>query len=142
MTRDPGALFATILLLLPMVYFLFASLTFFLARFEDPVVTWMLRGLFKVYFLALGIGCGLGTLAFLRAGLPQVAAVTGLLAVLALFGRRFALGQVDAALRARDAGDAQAIRRLRRLHVGAVVYNAVQAFAVIGSIPVVFAPFA
>jgi hypothetical protein len=42
---------------------------------------------------------------------------------------------MDAQLRARDAGDADAARRLRRLHWGGMLSNAVQLVAIVASIP-------
>jgi hypothetical protein len=53
----------TVLLRVPMFHLGFASLTFFLRPFDDPIVTWMLRGLFSTHFLAVGVGCGRGTAA-------------------------------------------------------------------------------
>jgi len=53
----------TVLLRVPMFCFGFASLTFFLRQFDDPIVTWVLKGLFSTYFLAVGVGCGRGTVA-------------------------------------------------------------------------------
>ena len=42
---------------------------------------------------------------------------------------------MDAELGARDAGDPDAVHRLRRLHWGGMLCNAVQLVAVVGSIP-------
>ena len=53
--------------------------------------------------------------------------------------RRWFLQRWDAQLRARDAGDAGAVRRLRRLHWGGMLTNAILLFAVVGSIPYVAA---
>jgi hypothetical protein len=44
---------------------------------------------------------------------------------------------MDAELSARDAGDADAVRRLRRLHWGGMLCNAIQLVAIVGSIPFV-----
>ena len=56
----------TVLLRVPMFCFGFASLTFFLRPFDDPIVTWVLKGLFSTYFLAVGVGCRRGTAATAR----------------------------------------------------------------------------
>ena len=45
----------------------------------------------------------------------------------------------NAQLSARDAGDADAVRRLRRLHWGGMLSNAVVLVAVVASIPYVSA---
>jgi hypothetical protein len=138
MNADSYALAATIILLLPMFYFFFASLAFFLRQFSDPVVTWLLRGLFDTYFLAVVGCCALAILAFLAAGRPGVAAGLGLVAALALGARRWFLRQLDNEIRARDAGDGGAPRQMRRLHVGGILYNAMQGALVIASIPRIF----
>lgn len=133
------SLAATVILIFPMMYFFFASMTFLLARLSDPVVTWLLRGLFNTYFITVVGCCVIGVLAFASAGRPGVAAGLGLVAAISLGARGWFLRRLDASIRARDAGDAQAVRRLRRTHVGGMVYNAVQTCVVIASIPYVFA---
>ena len=45
MNAHAYTLLAIVILLFPMLYFLIASLAFFLRKMSDPVVTWMLRGL-------------------------------------------------------------------------------------------------
>ncbi|TPG59057.1 hypothetical protein EAH89_06790 [Roseomonas nepalensis] len=138
MTPNGFALLATIVLLGPMLYFLVTSLTFLLRPFSDPVVTWLLRGLFNVHFLLVGGTCGVAALAFLLASRPLVAAGIGTVAALAVAARRWFLVRIDAALRVRDAGDATALRRLRRLHWGGMAYNAAQFLAVTASVSRIF----
>lgn len=139
MTARELALAATILLLFPMIYFLIASLTFFLAKLRDPVVTRLLRGLFNTYFAAV---CGLGllaALAFAVAGVVTAAALLAAAAVLAGLARDWFLRRIDGAVRARDSGDARAVGDLRRLHLAGIAYNAVQSATLVGSIPLLFA---
>ncbi|MBK1661919.1 hypothetical protein [Paracraurococcus ruber] len=128
-------LLATILLLLPMVYFAIASLTFFIARLRDPVVTRVLRGLFDSYFLGLIGGSAAGVLAFGLAGRLPAALVIGSIGTGATLARRWFLRRLDLQVLARDAGDAAAIGRLRRLHVGGILYNAAHLVALVASIP-------
>ena len=59
----------------------------------------------------------------------------GLIAALAASARHWFLRQIDAELSARDAGDADAMRRLRRLHWGGMPSNAIQLAAIVASIP-------
>jgi hypothetical protein len=59
----------------------------------------------------------------------------GLIAAFAVSARRWFLRQIDAELSAGDAGDADAVRRLRRLHLGGMLSNAILLVAVVGSIP-------
>jgi hypothetical protein len=138
MTTNGFALLATIILMFPMLYFLVASPTFLLRPLSDPVVTWMLRGLFNVYFLVVSVTCGIATMAFLLAGRPLVAIGTGAVAALAIAARRWFVSRMDAELRVRDAGDATAVRRLRRLHVAGMAYNAVQFAVIVGSVSRIF----
>src|SRR5205085_9840859 len=53
MMPDNVALFATIILLLPMIYFLLASPAFLLVRLDIPAVALLLRAMFSGYFLAV-----------------------------------------------------------------------------------------
>ena len=141
MARFDFPLLVTVILLFPMLYFAIASLTFYLRRFEDPVVTWMLRGLLNVYFLAVAACCALGATVFAAAGRPMAAVGFAILGACAVTARPWFLRRVDDQLRARDAGDRGATRRLRRLQLEAILYNAAQAAAVIASIPVILPPF-
>jgi hypothetical protein len=59
----------------------------------------------------------------------------GLIAALAVSSRRWFLRQLDAGLSDRDAGDVEAVRRLRRLHWGGMLSNAVQLAVVVACIP-------
>lgn len=121
-----------------MLYVLFAAPTFFLRPLADPVVTWMLRGLFDTYFPAVSSLSALGAVAFAGAGRPGVAFGLGALTAAALAARAWFLRRMDADLRARDGGDPTAVWRLRRLHLGGLACNAVQFATIIACIPWVF----
>jgi uncharacterized membrane protein YqhA len=138
MTTDGFSLAATIILLLPMLYFLIASPTFLLAKFEDPVVTWLLRGMFSFHFRVVSIACLIGAVAFALAGRLVVAVFIGLIAGLAVYARGWFLQRMDAQLSARDAGNADAVRQLRRLHWGGMAYNAAQFGIIVSGIPFIF----
>jgi hypothetical protein len=115
MTPDSFALAATIILLLPMSYFAMTSLAFLLVKLDIPPV--------------------IGTVAFAVAGRLVVAIGISLIAAFAVWARRWFLQQMDAQLSARDAGDVDAVRRLRRLHWGGMLCNAVQLVAIVAAIP-------
>ncbi|WP_421995941.1 hypothetical protein [Roseococcus sp.] len=138
MTSNGFALLATIILVFPMLYFLVASPTFLLRPLSDPIVTWMLRGLFNVYFSVVSVTCGIAVMAFLLADRPLVALGIGVVAALAIGARRWFLSRMDAELGVRDAGDVTAVRRLRRLHWGGMAYNAVQFVVIVASISRIF----
>lgn len=132
---DPVVLFATVILLVPMGYFFLAAPAFLLVRLDIPPVTQLLRGMFNAYYLILAIAGVVATIAFALEGRLAVAICIALLAAFAVSARRWFLGHMDADLRARDSGDADAVRRLRRLHWGGMLCNAVQLVVIVASIP-------
>ena len=132
---DPLVLFATVILMLPMGYFLLAAPAFLLVKLDIPPVTLLLRAMFNGYFVVLAIAGVIGTVAFAAAGRLVFALGIGLIAGLAVLARRWFLREMDAELNARDAGDPGAVPRLRRLHWGAMLSNAIQLAAVLASIP-------
>jgi len=132
---DNIALFATIILLLPMFYLLLAAPAFLFVRLDIVPVTRLLRGMFDSYFIAVAIAGAIGTLVVLADRRPVLALGIGLIAAFALVSRRWFLEQMDARIRDRDSGDVTAVRRLRRLHWGGMLSNAVQVGAVLAWIP-------
>jgi hypothetical protein len=132
---DPVVLFATIILLLPMGYFLLASPAFLLVKLDIPQVSRLLRGMFNAYFLATAIAGVIAMAAFAVTGRLVVAIVIGLIAAFAYSARRWFLREMDAQISARDAGDAGAVHRLRRLHWAGMLSNAIQVVAIVISIP-------
>ncbi len=134
MMPDPVVLFATIILLLPMGYFLLASPAFLLVKLDIPQVARLLRGMFNAYFLATAIAGAIATAAFAVTGRPGFAIGIGLIAAFAVSARRWFLREMDAQL---SAGDAEAARRLRRLHWAGMLSNAILVVAVVTAIPYV-----
>jgi hypothetical protein len=124
-----------IILLFPMGYFTLASPAFLLVKLDVRPVALLLRGMFNAHFLVMGVAGMLGTLAFLLAGQLVFAAVVGLVAALAIGGRRRFMQRMDDQLSASDAGDTEAPRRLRRLHWSGMLCNAVLLAALLASIP-------
>jgi hypothetical protein len=139
MSNDAYAVAAIVAILLPTLYFLIASPTFLLAKFEDPVVTWLLRGLFSVHFRLICIGSFVGAVAFVIAGRPIFALCPVVIGGMAIAMRRWVLRNMDAELSARAAGDGQAIGRLHALHWRTMAYNATQFAAILAITPFVFA---
>jgi len=139
MTPDGVALAAVVILLFPMGYFFLASPAFLLVKLDIPPVTQLLRGMFNAHFVMTSIAGVIGTLVFAATGRLGFAVGIGLITGYALWSRRWFLRQWDVQLNARDAGDADAVRRLRRLHWGGMLSNAVQLLAVVGSIPYIAA---
>ncbi|MEA2892368.1 MAG: hypothetical protein QOI05_3161 [Bradyrhizobium sp.] len=135
MMPDNFALFATIILLLPMFYFLLAAPAFLLVRLDIPQVAQLMRAMFSGYFLTLAIAGAIGMIAVAAEGRLALAIAIGLIAAFAASSRRWFLRQMDARISDRDAGDADAVRRLRRLHWGGMLSNAIQLVAVVACIP-------
>ena len=118
-----------------MFYFLLAAPAFLLVRLDVPSIAQLLRAMFSGYFLTLAIAGLIGTLAVAAEGRLVLAVGIGLIAALAASSRRWFLRQMDARLSDRDAGDADAVRRLRRLHWGGMLSNAIQLAAIVACIP-------
>ncbi len=140
MMPDPVVLAATVILLFPMGFFLMSAPAFLLVKLDIPQVTQLLRGLFSAYFLMVSIAGAVGTIAFALTGRLLFAIGIGLIAAFAIWARRWFLRHMDAELTARDAGDPGAVRRLRRLHWGGMLCNAVQLVAILASLPYAAAP--
>jgi hypothetical protein len=138
MTSDGIALAAIVILLFPIGYFFLAAPAFLLVKLDIPQVTQLLRGMFNAHFLMTSIAAVIGTMVFALTGRPAFAIGVGLIAAFAFWARGWFLRQWDAQLSARDAGDADAVRRLRRLHWGGMLCNAIQLVAMVASIPYVF----
>ena len=137
MPPDALALYAAVILLLPMVAFLLSSLTFLLVGLEIPEVTQLLRGLFNGYFLVMGVAGAVSAAGFVVAGRPVFAVGAVAVAIFAVMARRWFLQRIDAELQARAAGLATAVPRLRALHVNGMLANAIQLVAVVGSVPLI-----
>jgi len=134
---DALALYAAVILLLPMVCFFLSAPTFLLVGLEIPEVTQLLRGIFNGYFLVMGIAGAVAAVAFTVAGRPIFAVGAVAIAVFAIAARRWFLERVDAALQAREAGVSTAVRRLRVLHLKGMLVNAVQLAVVVASVPLI-----
>jgi hypothetical protein len=90
--------------------------------------------MFNIQFRMMSVAGVIGTLAFLVAGQPLFATGIGLIAALAIWGRGRFMREMDDELSARDAGDADAVRRL---HWSGMLCNAALVAALLASIPYV-----
>ncbi|MFO1162568.1 MAG: hypothetical protein U1E60_27280 [Reyranellaceae bacterium] len=137
MPSDALALYAAVILLLPMACFFLSSPTFLLVGLEIPEVTQLLRGLFNGYFLVMAVAGTVASVAFAIAGRPAFAVAAIAAAGFAVVARRWFLQHLDAALQMRDAGSCTAVPQLRALHVKGMLINAVQLAAVVASVPLI-----
>lgn len=131
MMPNPAALFAVVILILPMGYLLLAAPGFLFVKLDILPVARLLRMMFGAYFQVLTVAAIVGTLVFAVTG--RWTFVIGV-AVLAstLMARRWFLQRMDAQI---DTWPADVGRRLRRLHYGGMVCNAIQLAVVIVSAP-------
>lgn len=114
-----------------------AAPAFLLVTLDIPPVGLLLRAMFNGYFLTLVVAAPIATAVVALDGRFALAVGIGLIATIALASRRWFLQQMDARLRDREAGDADAPRPLRRLDWGGMPGNAAQLAVVIASIPYV-----
>lgn len=137
MPSDALALYAAVILLLPMACFFLATPTFLLVGLDVPEVTQLLRALFNGYFLAIGIAGLVAMVMFAAAGRPVFAVGAVAIAGFAIAARRWLLQRMDAGLQARDTGAPFAVSQLRALHVKSMLINAVQLAVVVASVPLI-----
>ncbi|QOZ70879.1 hypothetical protein [Bradyrhizobium arachidis] len=135
MTPDAVAVAVMIILLFPMGYFTLASPAFLLVKLDIQPVAQLLRGMFNAHFLVMRVAGLIGTVALLLDGRLLAALGVAMLTALAIWGRPWFMRRMDDELSARDAGDAEAPRRLRRLHWSGMLGNAALLAALLTSIP-------
>ncbi|UWU90874.1 hypothetical protein [Bradyrhizobium sp. CB1015] len=140
MAPDAVAVAVMIILLFPMGYFTLASPAFLLVRLDIQPVAQLLRGMFNAHFLVMRVAGAIGTVALLLDGRLLAAFGVGMITALAIWGRRWFMQRFDDQLSARDAGDVEAARRLRRLHWSGMLGNAVLLIALVAGIPYVAMP--
>lgn len=132
---DTPVVFASIILLLPMMYLFLAAPAFLLVSLDIPSVARLLRAMFNGYFMAL-IGAGvIGTIAVAVTGHLSLALGIGVITVVSALSRRWFLRQVDERITNRDTSNTDAVRELRQLHWGGMLANAVQLMVVVACIP-------
>ena len=88
MTPDNAALFAVIIVLLPMFYFLLAAPAFLLVRLDVLPVARLLRGMFNGYLLTLSVAGAIGTVAVALTGHLGLTIGIGLFTAFAMLSRR------------------------------------------------------
>ena len=137
MPADALALYATVILILPMACFFLSTPTFLLVKLDIPEVSQLLRGLFNGYFLAIAIAGSLAMMLLAAAGRGAFAIGAIAIAAFAIAVRRWLLRRMDAELQARDEGVPTATRQLRVLHVQSMLLNAVQLAIVVACAPLV-----
>ncbi|KRE16389.1 hypothetical protein ASE66_11695 [Bosea sp. Root483D1] len=131
MTPNAAALFAFVILILPMGYLLLAAPGFLFVKLDILPVARLMRMMFSAYFQVLVIAAVIGTVVFALTERWAFVIGVGVLAS-TLMVRRWLLSRLDSQI---DNWPADVGRRLRRLHYSGMACNAVQLAIVIGSIP-------
>ena len=137
MPPDALALYAAVILLLPMAAYFLSSPTFLLVGLDVPAVTDLLRGIVNGYFKVVGVARIIATVLFVASGRPGFAIEAIAIAVYALAVRRWLLQRIDAQLQARDAGVTTAVWQLRVLHLKSMAINPIPLAVVVGSVPLI-----
>ena len=135
MAPDFVPLYAVVIVLFPLLYFSFASISFLFVRLDVPEVARLFRGLFNVHFLIVAVTAFVATAAFAASGRMAFVAGMLLLAASALAMRGWTLQHIDAQQDACRAGDSTAMRRLRMVHWGVMVANMLVVASVASSVP-------
>ncbi len=119
-------LLSTVALLLPMVFFMFASPPLLVLKHDTPQDARVIRTLFHIYYTMVMVVGGIGALA--QAGLGRtrhalaIAAVTAFVFAL----RRWIVPRMDVLRDLMAAGDVTARSAFRRLHVAGILLNLAQ----------------
>jgi len=137
MPPDALALYAAVILLLPMAAFMLSTPTFLLVGLDVPAVTDLLRGIVSGYFRVVGVAGLVAMVLFAASGRPVFAVEAIAIAAYAIVVRGWLLERMDALLQARDAGVASAVRQLRNLHLKSMMINAIPLAVVIASVPLI-----
>ena len=134
---DFVAFYAVIIVMFPMGYFLFASVSFLFVDLGVPEVTRLLRGLFNAYFLMVAVTAFVAVLAFAATGRIVFAVGMCLLGAFSIVARRWFLQRMDAQQSAWEAGNPNSVRQFRALHLGGMAANVLQLGVIMASVPFV-----
>lgn len=131
---DNVGMFSTVIVLVPMFYLFLAAPAFLLVKLHIGPVAQLLRGMFNSYFIVLSIAAAVGAVAMATDGRWSVAAGFAVLSALVVGLRRWYLGRMDFDSE-QDVIDTAIARRLRRLHWGGMLGNAIQLAALLAVLP-------
>jgi hypothetical protein len=116
-------LVSTVLLLVWMGFFMMGSLPLLILKHDTPVDARFIRGLFKLYYVAIMATGAVGALSSALAGRPVIALALGCVAGLGFAGRHWLISRMDVVRSTMTADDSPAIRRFRRLHIAGMLVN-------------------
>jgi hypothetical protein len=127
-------LLSTIALLLPTVFFMFASPPLLVLKHDTPQDARVIRTLFHIYYTLVVIVAGLGALGQALVGRTAHALAMAGVAVFVLGLRRWIIPRMDVLRGTIPQGDASAVSRFRQLHMAGIVLNMAQLVVVVWGI--------
>lgn len=127
-------LLSTIALLLPMVFFMFASPPLLVLKHDTPQDARVIRTLFHVHYTLVLAVAGLGALGLAWVGRTTHALALAGVAAFVLALRRWIIPRMDMLRGTMAHGDAVARSAFRRLHVAGMLLNMVQLVVVVWGI--------
>jgi hypothetical protein len=135
MVPDAAPLVTVVIVLFCLAYFAMASIPFLFVRLDIPEVWRLFRGLFNIYFQAVGFVGLVAAAAFATSGRMAFAAEMVLLAATVIGLRSAVLQRIDQQQTAGQSGDAAAMRQLRLTHWSAMLVNIAFLASVAASVP-------
>lgn len=138
MVPDAAPMIAVIIVIFCLTYFAMASIPFLFVRLDIPEVWRLFRGLFNVYFGVVGVIAIVAAVLFATSGSLVFPAGMLLLAGSTHWVRQPVMQSIDMQQDAGRSGDPEAMRRLRRIHWGAMLVNVAVLALVAGSVPILF----
>ena len=133
-------LLSTIALLLPMVFFTFASPPLLVLKHDTPQDARVIRTLFNIYYTMVVIVAGAGAVGHALVGRTTVALAMAGMAAFVFAVRRWFIPRMDALRPTIADGDTSAISQFRRLHIAGILLNVAQLSAVAWGIGRLAAP--
>ncbi len=128
------ALVPTILLLMSLGFFVLGSTPLLILKHDTAMDSRVIRQVFNYCYGLVAVIAVVACAGVAFSGRAGMAAGLATIAILAFTARRWVLARMDALRTTMHDGDAQAVRRFRGLHVGAIAFNAAQLVAVVWGI--------
>jgi hypothetical protein len=123
-------LLSIVVLLFPMIVFMFASPPLLVLKHDTPVDSRFIRNLFNVYYIVVMTIATLDATGFAFRGQSAATLALGGLIVFVFVLRRWVISNMDKLRDAMTRGDPMAVPRFRRLHIAGMVLNVCQLGAV------------
>ena len=128
------ALFFTVALLVVTAYSLLGALPLLILKHDTPLDSRFIRAFFNTYYLVAMVVAAGASVSYVFSARPLFATGAAAIALLAAFLRARLINTMDVLRVQIQASDAGAIRKFRRLHIGALLINFAQLVVVLSSL--------